>query len=98
MTPKPGDVIKIKVGGVAYDTFIDDKGVQRFKKNSVLDYLVNTGVINLNPLVIMFASDRFTQRDYAEFNMMLGYSVDGFADLSSFQDMEIENPLWNKDK
>jgi len=30
--------------------------------------------------------------------MMLGYSVSGFAELSSFADMWIENPLWLEKK
>jgi len=45
-----------------------------------------------------FASERpgtFTKRDYAEFCMMLGYTVDGFADISQFHDYVIQNPLWD---
>ena len=47
---KPGDMIMVKVGGVDYETFIDNKGVQRFKKNKLLSYLVDNGDIDLNKL------------------------------------------------
>ena len=48
MKTKPGDVIKVKVDGVEYDTIIDEHGVQRFKRNPVLDYFCDSGIINLN--------------------------------------------------
>lgn len=106
MKYKPGDIIKVKVGGIEYETYIDERGTQRFRKNSLLDFLFNSrenkkqnSKVDLNELAILFHSKNppFSQRDYAEFNMMLGYSVAGFAELSSFEDMEIENPVWEKD-
>jgi hypothetical protein len=93
---KTGDIIKVKVGGVEYDTIIDHNNVQCFKCNSVIDYLLMTQRLNLNQLAMDYQMKKFSQRDYAEFNMMLGYSVSGFRELSSFEDMEIENPLWEK--
>ncbi len=94
---KPGDIIVVKVGGKEYETIIDDNGVQRFRENTALRALVNAsrdaGGVSLNELAVMYARGGITQRDYAEFNMMLGYSVCGFADLSPFEDMRIENPL-----
>jgi hypothetical protein len=93
---RPGDVIIVKVGGNSYETVIDKAGVQRFRKNAVLDHLFNSGRLDLNQLAIDYRRGAFDQRTYAEFNMALGYSVCGFAELSSFEDMEIENPLWSK--
>lgn len=92
--PKPGGVITVKVGGVEYETVISSSGVQRFRKNEVIDFLFNSGKLDLNQLVYDYHAKRFSQRDYAELYMMLGYSVCGFCDVSSFGDMEIENPLW----
>ncbi len=93
---KKGKEIIVKVQGINYLTEIDSHGVQRFKENSVIRFLVNKEIIDLNKLFIAFQEKKFTKRDYAEFNMMLGYSVGGFADLSSFEDWEIDNPIWNK--
>jgi hypothetical protein len=94
VTPKD-DVIMVKVGGVPYETVMI-AGVQRFKVNEVVRHLCDTKQIDLNKLAIEYDDKKFSQRAYAEFNMALGYSVCGFADLSAFKDMEIENPLWSK--
>ncbi len=91
---KPGDVVTVSVGGVDYETVIDKDGVQRFRRNMVLDFLFKDKRLDLNQLAVDYHHKKFDQRSYAEFNMALGYSVCGFADLSSFQDMEIDNPLW----
>lgn len=86
----------VTVGGVAYPTIIDDHGVQRFVADPLLQECCDCGALNLNKLAIAYqmGTCKLTQRQYAELNMKLGYSVAGFADLSSFEDMEIENPLW----
>lgn len=94
MDVKPGDEILMKVGGIEYTTVIDEYGIQRFKINSLIRHLYDEGIFDLNQLCIDYLNGKFNQRDYAEFNMQTGYSVCGFAELSSFQDMEIENPLW----
>jgi hypothetical protein len=91
---KPGDVVVVRVGGKDYETIFDENGVQRFRKNGVLTHLVKIRSIELNQIALMFGRGSFSQRDFAEFNMALGYSVSGFADLSHFKDMEIENPVW----
>ena len=91
---KLGEHITVKVGGCPYDTIIDPHGVQRFARNSVVDYLVDSGRISLNELSWTFQrqpAPPFTLRDYAEFTMMLGYSVAGFAELHEFESMPIEN-------
>lgn len=36
---KPGDVIPVKINGKVYETVISESGVQRFRSNSVLDYM-----------------------------------------------------------
>jgi hypothetical protein len=95
LKPKPGDVITVKVGGKEYDTVIDEQGVQRFKENGVLKYLFDRGALDLNEIARIYHTKKpFSQRDYAELNMMLGYSVSGWCDLSAFQDMDVKNPLW----
>lgn len=90
--------IIVKVSGIEYPTVIDEHGIQRFIKNRLFCHLVDSGQVNLNKLHIDYLHDKFSKREYAEFTMMLGYSVSGFAGLSSFQDMEIKNPLWEKEE
>lgn len=87
----------IKVNGKEYETAFDSEGVQRFKKNSTICFLVDSGQVNLNKLSIYcYLYDKFSYIDYMEFIMQTGYSVSGFADL--FPDAEIENPLWESKK
>lgn len=92
---KPGDTVKVKVGGVVYETVIDSNGTQRFRKNTAIDWLAED---QLNRMALDYQAKKFTQRDYLEFNMALGYSVSGLSELSAFEDLEIENPLWEERK
>lgn len=94
---KPGDKITILVNGQSYETYIDEHGVQRFHMNTVIDHLYNLGKIDLNDLAIDYHHGQFDKDDYMKLNMDLGYSVCGFADLSSFEDYEIINPIWETD-
>lgn len=91
---KPGP--DVTVGGVSYPTVMDENGTQRFVADPVLSACFDNGSLCLNKLDIAYQLGRsgLTQRQYAELNMKLGYSVGGFRDLSSFFDMEIVNPLW----
>ena len=57
---------------------VDDNGVQRFKKNAIVDYLLDNGGIDLNQIARL----DFTDDDRAQFAQLIGYSVSGFADLS----------------
>lgn len=92
-----GMVIMVKVGGIEYPTFIDAHGVQRFKANAVVRWMIDeartAGAGDLNKLGSAYRSGAFDQRTYAEFYMLLGYSLSGFAELSFFLDLEIENPI-----
>ncbi|KKN46796.1 hypothetical protein LCGC14_0669240 [marine sediment metagenome] len=94
---KSGDKITILINGQSYETYIDEHGVQRFPTNTVLDYLFNVGRLDLNQLCIDYQNGKFDKDDYMKLNMDLGYSICGFADLSSFEDYEIINPVWNED-
>ena len=99
MDAKPGDIIKVKVGGKDYDTSIDPDGVQRFKANGAVNWLLHFAKSDgcaLNDMAMAFCEGKFTQSDFAEFYMSLGYSVCGFCELSFFEglEMEVVNPLW----
>ena len=101
-----GDRITVKVGDRTFDTIIDNEGVQRFIANGVVrlivdkmekDYGWSGEPFNLNTLAQLYYHDKFTQDDYLTFYTMMGYSVCGLAELSFFQDLEIENPVWEKE-
>lgn len=102
---KPGDVIPVVIEGKLYETVIDDSGVQRFKSNTVLQYMfehdtdgrpaaMHKQMLNLNTLGVAYSQGKFDKRDYMEI-VMQGYSVSGFCDLSMFWDWTISNPLWD---
>ena len=102
---KPGDVIPVIIEGKLYETVIDEHGTQRFRSNTVLDYMrehdthgkpaaMHHQMFNLNTLAVAFHMGKFDKRDYMEL-VMQGYSVSGFCDLSTFADWTISNPLWD---
>lgn len=104
---KPGDKITVRVGGVDYATHIDQNNVQRFVENPdhwlvkqiplTYDNYLKRDIMNMNEMARRYRNGEFSQRDYAEMNMFIGYSVSGFCELSSFHDMIVENPVWAKD-
>ena len=105
----PGDRVTVTVGGRHYDTVISDAGTQRFvedPENALVRRLrENPGktgnpagdIADLNEMGRRYHAGEFDQRTYAEFNMATGYSLGGFRELSSFQDMDIDNPLEEAD-
>lgn len=55
----------------------DQEGTIRFRGNEIVQYLLETHHYNLNDLMdIPFSKD-----DWAQFMMLIGYSVSGYADL-----------------
>jgi hypothetical protein len=53
-------------------------GVERFKENKIVSYLLDAGPIDMNALAIM----RFSNEDREQFAQLIGYSVCGFCELS----------------
>lgn len=56
----------------------DPKGVIRFRENAIVRYLLDAGPFDMNALALM----PFSDEDREQFAQLIGYSVDGFADLS----------------
>lgn len=94
MKKRKQKIIKVKIGRFQYDTVIDKQGTQRFVENSVIVHLFNTGVLDLNKLGQDYLAKKFSKKDYLELHVMLGYSISGFCDLSTFFDVKLNNPLW----
>ena len=60
----------------------DEQGVPRFQKNRLVRYLLDAGGIDLNQLSIFAQAAEVTKQERMQLAQLIGYSVDGFADLS----------------
>lgn len=58
--------------------------IARFKKNPIVEYLLDRGGIDMNDIAIAIANGRLkaTKDDQAHFAQLIGYSVSGWGDLS----------------
>ena len=72
----------------------DESGTYRFKQNAIVRALLDRGPIDMNVL----ARDQCSDQDREQFAQLIGYSVDGFCDLSYASDLfkcaalgEVEN-------
>jgi hypothetical protein len=54
----------------------------RFKENKIVTYLLDNGPFDMNVLQIM----EFSQNDREQFAQLIGYSLDGFGELSYVSD------------
>ncbi len=63
-------------------TVTDEFGVLRFQANPIVRLLLETGPIDLNQLALM----GFPDWARAQFAQLIGYSVDGYEDLSYVQE------------
>lgn len=64
----------------------DGRGVIRFKRNAIVDALLDEctarGGLDLNKIAIGVATGRFNVEDEIQLAQLIGYSVSGFGDLS----------------
>lgn len=60
----------------------DPHGTIRFMSNKIVEYLLDNGGIDMNDLARLDFSDK----DREQFAQLIGYSLDGFADLSYVSD------------
>ncbi len=54
-------------------------GVARFQANAIIQWMVDSGKLDLNQIATMF---QFDDDDRMQLAQLLGYSVSGFGDLS----------------
>lgn len=62
----------------------DHRGIIRFKKNAIVQHLMDAGGITLNDLALL----PFSDEDRSQFAQLLGYSLCGWGDLSYVSDAE----------
>ena len=68
----------------------DEHGTMRFKKNKLVEYLLDHGGLDMNDLAIAEAKENFTREDQEQFAQLIGYSLDGFGTLSYATDETYE--------
>ncbi len=62
--------------------YIDDGGSHRFKANAIVRYLLDKGGLDLNHLAVQ----DFPIEDQEQFAQLIGYSLNGFSELSYVSD------------
>lgn len=62
--------------------YIDEDGTLRFKRNEIVDFILENGGIDLNQIAGM----KFSQDDREQFAQLIGYSHSGYGDLSYVSD------------
>ena len=60
----------------------DKHGVERFKENKIVSFLLDNGGFDMNSLACI----EFTQNDREHFAQLIGYSLNGFGMLSYVSD------------
>jgi len=60
----------------------DKHGTIRFKKNSIVRFLLDAGPYDLNDICIL----EFSEEDEEQFAQLIGYSLGGFGELSYVSD------------
>ena len=63
--------------------YIDCDGVVRFRANKIVRLLLDTGKFDLNDLSSMLSNGVLEQADYTQLMQLIGYSVDGYGELST---------------
>lgn len=95
MEVKPGDKIVVKINGVEIETVIDERGVQRLPRNKVIDFMMDCHFHNYNWLAEEVYKGRFSQEERRMIYQNVGYSLCGYMDV--FTEDEVENPLWDEE-
>ena len=68
---------------------VDERGVMRFKRNAIVDWLYEHGARTGHGLNEI-AELEFTDSDRRQFAQLIGYSLDGYGDLSYVDDASYE--------
>lgn len=69
-------------------TYLDTQGVLRFRKNAIVEYLLDAGQVDMNRIALL----PFSDEDRRQFAQLIGYSVSGYNDLS-YVDYELAQML-----
>lgn len=72
---------------------IDHEGTVRFFRNRIVEMLLDEGPFDMNEIArLAEVEGRFTDEERAQFAQLIGYSIDGYRELSYVQ--RIERRQW----
>lgn len=72
--------------------YVDTDGRHRFKKNAIVQFLLDNGKYDMNDLAsLALFHDQFSDEDREQFAQLIGYSVSGFQELDYVSD-----EAWNE--
>jgi len=77
-----GKQLEINMKHPMQPLYFDDYGTIRFKKNEIVEFLLDNGEFDMNKL----AHIEFSDEDREQFAQLIGYSVGGFGELSYVSD------------
>lgn len=65
--------------------YLDEHGTARFRKNPIVDALVDVGPLDLNKIALEchVGTKGWSLEDYTQLMQLIGYSVSGYGDLST---------------
>ena len=66
----------------------DEIGTTRFKPNKIVQYLLDEGPFDLNTIAVKAAQGDISNDDQRQFAQLIGYSLGGFSELTSYVDDE----------
>jgi hypothetical protein len=72
----------------------DENHVTRFKKNRIVEYLLDNGPFDMNKLAML----EFDDEDRQQFAQLIGYSLGGYGDLSYVSDEAYERATTQSDE
>jgi hypothetical protein len=68
----------------------DKYKVIRFKDNKIVQYVLDNGGVDLNQITRVSSEEGFSRDDRIQFAQLIGYSVNGFGELSYVTDRAYE--------
>jgi len=82
------------------DAFYDERGVLRFKPNTLLDLAFDNKLFSLNDFAELYYAnrDKIKLEDVIRVWASLGYSVDSLCDMSFLSDVRVITPDWVKER
>lgn len=71
--------------------YVDENEMPRFKPNALVRYLLNAGGVDLNQLAML---PNISQEDWEQFYQLIGYSINGYDELSKVSDASKKEAHW----
>ena len=91
-----GDRIMIRIGAKPVLTYIDERGTQRIFPNRIIREVSNTNkVTDPNTIRAMYEQGHYSLEEYLEYDLQTNWSVCGLCELSRYEFIDVDNPMWD---